>query len=398
MPLSLNSQLGALAPSGIRRFASMARATPGCVSLTLGEPGEDTPQPIREAARQDLAAGLTHYPPNAGTSELREALAAHEARWGLAFDPDELVLTTGATEALASTFAALLDPGCEVVIPTPAFSLYASQVALLHANPVLLDTAPARFQVGEQALEAVVTPRTRAIVLNSPNNPTGCILDAASLDAVAAVAARHDLFVVCDDVYCELAFDVGFERFACRHPELADRTVVVGSFSKPWAMTGWRMGWVAARGLVAQAIAKAHQFLVSCSPAFVQRAGQVALDTDVAPLRDAWHRRRDRVVAACQGMGLPLVLPAGAFYAFPQVADLGLASEDFCERAIREAGVALVPGTCFGAEGYARLSYACDDATLDEGLARLAGFVEALRQEGRGEAGVASVAGEAGHA
>ena len=287
MPLSLNSQLGALAPSGIRRFAAMAAEVPGCVSLTLGEPGEDTPAPIREAACQDLSAGLTHYPPNAGTPALRRALAAHEARWGLSYAPEEVTLTIGATEALASAFTAILDPGCEVVIPTPAFSLYASQVALLHCEPVALDTTASGFQLRAEALEAVVTPRTRAIVLNSPNNPTGCVLDADSLDAVAAVAERHDLFVVCDDVYCELAFDAAFERLACRHPELADRTVVVGSFSKPWAMTGWRMGWVAARGEVAAAIAKAHQFLVSCSPAFVQRAGQVALETDVAPLRDA---------------------------------------------------------------------------------------------------------------
>ena len=237
------------------------------------------------------------------------------------------------------------------------------------------------FQLRADMLAAAVTPRTRAIVLNSPNNPTGCVLDAESLDAVAALAERRDLVVVCDDVYADLVFDEGFERFACRHPELADRTVVVGSFSKPWAMTGWRMGWAAAHGELAAAIAKAHQFLVSCSPAFVQRAGEVALAVDAAPLRDAWHARRDRVVAACAEMGLPLVRPAGAFYAFPQVAGLGLPSDVFCERAIREAGVALVPGTCFGTEGYARISYAAADDVLDEGLARLARFVRSLRGE-----------------
>ncbi len=385
MALPLNSNLGALAPSGIRRFAAMAREVPGCVSLTLGEPGEDTPTGIREAAREDLAAGLTHYPPNAGTPELRRAVADFEGRWGLPLSPDEVVLTIGASEALASTFAAILDPGREVIVPTPAFSLYASQTMLMHGVPVSFDTTATGFQLREDALEKVVTPATRAMVLNSPNNPTGCVLDAASLDAVAAVAARHDLYVVCDDVYAELSFDPAFERFAVRHPELADRTVVVGSFSKPWAMTGWRMGWVAAHGEVAAAIAKAHQFLVSCSPAFVQRAGQVALATDVTPLRDAWHRRRDRVVAACGAMGLPLVPPQGAFYAFPRVGDLlgpdgrPMGSEAFCERAIREAGVALVPGTCFGSEGYVRISYACDDATLDEGLTRLAAFVEKVR-------------------
>ena len=349
--MHLNARLDTLAPSGIRRYAAMAREVPGCVSLTLGEPGEDTPAPIREAAREELAAGNTHYPPNAGTPALRAAIAEHERGWGLAFAPDDVVLTIGATEALASTFAALL----------PA--------------------EKTNFQLRADMLAAAVTPRTRAIVLNSPNNPTGCVLDAESLDAVAALAERRDLVVVCDDVYADLVFDEGFERFACRHPELADRTVVVGSFSKPWAMTGWRMGWAAAHGELAAAIAKAHQFLVSCSPAFVQRAGEVALAVDAAPLRDAWHARRDRVVAACAEMGLPLVRPAGAFYAFPQVAGLGLPSDVFCERAIREAGVALVPGTCFGTEGYARISYAAADDVLDEGLARLARFVRSLRGE-----------------
>lgn len=378
---SLNARLDTLVPSGIRRYAAMAREVPGCISLTLGEPGEVTPEPIREAACEDLAAGKTHYPPNAGTPALRAAIAEHERGWGLAFAPDDVVLTIGATEALASTFAAILNPGDEVIIPTPAFSLYASQVALLQGVPVMLPTEKTDFQLRADALAAVVTPRARAIVLNSPNNPTGCVLDAESLDAVADLAVRHDLVVVCDDVYADLVFDEWFERFACRHPELAGRTVVVGSFSKPWAMTGWRMGWALAHGELAGAIAKAHQFLVSCSPAFTQRAGEVALAVDAAPLRDAWHARRDRVVAACAEMGLPLVKPAGAFYAFPQVSDLGLSSEVFCERAIRDAGVALVPGTCFGTEGYVRLSYAAADAELDEGLARLVRFVSKLRGE-----------------
>ena len=400
--MHLNARLDTLAPSGIRRYAAMAREVPGCVSLTLGEPGEDTPAPIREAAREELAAGNTHYPPNAGTPALRAAIAEHERGWGMDAEPDDMLLTIGATEALASTFAALLNPGDEVIVPTPAFSLYASQVALLQGVPVALPAEKTNFQLRADMLAAAVTPRTRAIVLNSPNNPTGCVLDAESLDAVAALAERRDLVVVCDDVYADLVFDEGFERFACRHPELADRTVVVGSFSKPWAMTGWRMGWAAAHGELAAAIAKAHQFLVSCSPAFVQRAGEVALAVDAAPLRDAWHARRDRVVAACAEMGLPLVRPAGAFYAFPQVNDLGsasglnaasnpavphgpvglnLPSDVFCERAIREAGVALVPGTCFGTEGYVRISYAAADDVLDEGLARLARFVSKLREE-----------------
>ncbi|MDD7365631.1 MAG: aminotransferase class I/II-fold pyridoxal phosphate-dependent enzyme [Atopobiaceae bacterium] len=385
MALKTNSQLEKLRLSGIRRFSALAARTPGCVSLTLGEPGEDTPAPVRAEVARDLDRGLTHYPPNNGYPWLREAIARRERARGVpadVADSEGVIVTCGATEALAVALTVVLEPGDEVVIPTPAFSLYESLTTLVRGVPVALDTAPAGFQVSREALEAKVTGRTKAIVLCSPNNPTGCVLDAASLDAVACAAAEHDLFVICDDVYESLVYASSYQRFSARHPELSDRVLVAGSFSKPWAMTGWRLGWLLARPELAAQASKVHQYLVSSVPAFVQHAALRALEWDVRPMRDSYRERRDLTVAALEGMGLPLVEPEGAFYAFPSVSALGLGSEEFCERAILEAGVALVPGVFFGAEGYVRLSFACDRETLEEGLARLAGFVGALRAEG----------------
>ena len=384
MRKSMNSSLATLQPSGIRRINALAAATPGCIALALGEPEFDTPARIRAAAKDALDAGFTHYPPNNGTATLREAIAAYmadpatgDAR--LAYALDEVIVTDGATEALHAALAALLNPGDEVIIPVPAFGLYESIVVANHARAVFFDTASAGFQIDEAALRATVTPATKAIVICSPNNPTGCVLDADSLDAVARVVAETGIYVVCDDVYNRLVHAEGFERFAARHAELREQIVVVESFSKPWAMTGWRLGWLAAAAPVAGEIAKMHQYLVSSAASFEMPAGEAALQVDPAPMLATYRARRERVLAALGAMGLPCVEPAGAFYAFPSIAHTGLTSQEFCERAIREAGVALVPGDCFGAEGFARLSYCVADDALDEGLRRLAGFVDSQR-------------------
>lgn len=379
MSLSTNADLRALATSGIRRFSALANEVPGCVKLTLGEPEFDTPEPIREAVTDSLAHGLTHYPPNNGRPELLRSLSAYMASTGLAYASDDLIVTAGATEALAATFLALLDPGDEVIVPVPAFGLYESLVRMAHGRVVPLDTTRTGFQIEADALEALVCDRTKAIVIASPNNPTGCVYDTGALDAVARVAQQRGIFVVCDDVYNRLCYEGGYERFAVRHPELRDRTVVVDSFSKPWAMTGWRLGWLAAASSLMAEIQKAHQYLVSSVPAFLQDAAVVALGCDITAMRETYLRRRDLVCERIEAMGPPLVRPAGAFYAFPSIKGLGLGSEEFCERAIREAGVALVPGTCFGAEGFVRLSYCVSDEQLVLGLHRLAGFVERLR-------------------
>ena len=230
---------------------------------------------------------------------------------------------------------AMLNPGDEVIIPTPAFGLYESIVVANHAKAVFLDTEPAQFQIDEDALRAYVTPATKAIVICSPNNPTGCILNTESLDAVARVAEEAGIYVVCDDVYNRLVYVDGYERFAQRHPELREQTVVIESFSKPWAMTGWRLGWLAAATPVIAEIAKAHQYLVSSAVSFEMDAAARALTVDPTPMLEVYRARRERVLAALNAMGLDAVEPAGAFYTFPSIKKFGLTSEDFCPPSFR---------------------------------------------------------------
>lgn len=379
MSLSLNTAALALQPSGIRRFSSLAAATPGCISLTLGEPGEDTPAAIRAEVGRSLTAGKTHYPPNNGFPVLREAICRAMEERGLTYAPDQIIVTSGATEALFATLVTMLNPGDEVIIPTPAFVLYESIVALCRATPRPLDTTAHGYQIDGEALAACVGERTKAIVLTSPNNPTGCVLSSESLDAVTAIAAERGVYVICDDVYDRLVYTDTYQGFAQRHPEFADRTVVVNSFSKPYAMTGWRLGWLCAPQELVRHIAKVHQYAISSVVAFTQDAAVRALATDVSAMRTSYEQRREIALSYVDEMGLPVVRPEGAFYVFPDVSGLGLSSEEFCERAIREEGVALVPGTFFGGEGHVRISYACDDETLVEGLERLDRFVAGLR-------------------
>lgn len=378
MPRSLNTSLVRLKSSGIRRINALAAQHPGCIALALGEPEFDTPQEIRDEVTRALQRGETHYPSNNGTPFLRRSISEYMSAQGFDYAPDNVIVTDGATEALHATLLAMLEPNDEVIIPTPAFGLYESIVRVNHAFPVFLDTARADFQIDEDALRDRVTPATKAIVICSPNNPTGCIFNAASLDAVARVAAETGIYVICDDVYNRLVYTDGYERFALRHPELREQTVVVDSFSKPWAMTGWRIGWLAADPSLAVQIAKAHQYMVSSAVSFEMPAAAAALSVDPAPMLETYRARRARVLAALEKMGLSVVEPAGAFYVFPSIKGTGLTSEQFCTRAIEEAGVGLVPGSCFGSEGCVRLSYCVSDEDLDEGLRRLDRFVAGL--------------------
>ena len=374
-----NTDLARLATSGIRRFTALANQTPGCVKLTLGEPEFDTPEPVREAVTESLSRGLTHYPPNNGRPELLAALSAYMRVHGLSYDEDELIVTCGATEALSASLLALLDPGDEVIVPVPAFGLNETIVRAAHGTYVPFDTSEHGFQICEEELESVITSQTRAIIITSPNNPTGCIYTPETLDAVANCAARHGFCVICDDVYNRLVYDAGYERFAVRHPELREQTIVVDSFSKPWAMTGWRLGWLAAAPSLKSQVEKMHQYLVSSVPAFLQDAAVVALGLGIDEMVATYKSRRDLVCSRLDAMGLSFNSPGGAFYAFPRIESFGMSSEEFCERAIREAGVALVPGSCFGVEGFTRLSYCVSDNDLETGLERLGEFTSSLR-------------------
>ena len=373
-----NSDLALLATSGIRRFNALANSHPGCVKLTLGEPEFDTPEPVRSAVARSLAEGQTHYPPNNGKSSLREALSSYMGGQGLSFAPEDVIVTCGATEALSATLMALTNPGDEVIVPVPAFGLYETIVRAAHGRVRFLDTARTGFSICEEDLRAEVGESTKAIVITSPNNPTGCVYDSKSLDAVAKVALETGIYVICDDVYNRLCYLNGYERLSVSHPELRDQIVVVDSFSKPWAMTGWRIGWLAAAPALREQIEKMHQYLISSIPAFVQDAAVGALGLDPSEMCRTYRLRRDFVCERLGAIGLPLTRPEGAFYAFPDVRCLGMGSQELCERLVREAGVACVPGDCFGAPGYLRLSYCVSDEDLGLGLDRIEEFVSSL--------------------
>jgi aminotransferase len=372
----LNGAVLGLESSAIREFSRLARETPGCVSLTLGEPDFDTPEPVSREAAASLARGETHYIENAGAAALREEICRYEReRNGLRYDPDEVIVTAGATEALFVALFGILNPGDEVIVPTPAFVLYEQQLRLCRAVCVKLDTAPDGFQITQEALSRALSPRTKAIVLNSPNNPTGCILNGASLAAVRRAAEERGLYVVCDDVYRRLVYTGDYHSFA-EFAELKAQILVAQSFSKPWAMTGWRMGYLLAARPVLERLALVHQFLTVSTPAPFQSACVQALRCDPAPLVETYRRRRSYVLERLSRMGLETPEPQGAFYVFPSIGRFGLPSGEFCRRMIKEAGLAATPGACFGGEGHIRLSYCYSEDALREGLSRLERFTE----------------------
>ena len=378
MELSMNDAVMNVQLSGIRRFTYLVRATPGACALTIGEPDQNTPDPIKEAAKAALDADDTHYPPGNGYPYLLEAISKFEAeQHGLHYAPDEIMVTVGATEAISTAFHTLLNPGDEVIIPTPAFGLYEALVRLCRAVPVFLPTEVSGFQIDAGALASVLTPRTKAIVLTSPNNPTGCVYNRETLGAVHALLKDRPVFVICDDVYRTLTYTEDYHSFA-EYTDMRDRIVVIQSFSKPYAMTGWRVGYVMADAAVKGRMEVVHQYAVTSVPAFIQPACLKALETDTTPMVETFRRRRDYVFKRLMDMGLPVQEPQGAFYVFVDLRKFGMDSVTFCERMLKESLVGIIPGVYFGTEGYARLSYCYSDADLKEGLDRMERFIKEL--------------------
>lgn len=378
MDLRLNDAVMNVELSGIRRFTFLVRDTPGACALTIGEPDLNTPDPIKEAAKAALDANDTHYPPGNGFPYLLEAISKFEAeRHGLHYGPDEILVTVGATEALSATFNTLLNPGDEVIIPTPAFGLYESITRLCRGVPVFLPTEDNGFQIDPAALAAALTPRTKAIILTSPNNPTGCMYSKETLDAIHAVLKDRPVFVICDDVYRTLTYVDGYHSFA-EYQDMRDRIVVVQSFSKPYAMTGWRVGYLLADKAVKSRLEVFHQYAVTSVPAFIQPACVKALESDTAPMVEIFRKRRDYIYRRLTDMGFAIQEPQGAFYVFVDVRKYGMDSITFCERMLRESLVGAIPGIYFGTEGYIRLSYCYSDADLKEGLDRIERFIKSL--------------------
>lgn len=374
----LNSAVYDVKRSAIREFNRLAKETPGCISLTLGEPDFDTPLPVRDAAKLALDMGETHYIENNGAAGLRAAIADFERiHNGMDYSPDEIIVTIGATEALFTALFGIINPGDEVIVPTPAFVLYESIIGVCRGKFVPLPTEDNDFQITSEMLESVISPRTKAIILNSPNNPTGCILSRESLQAVHDAAAKHDIFVICDDVYRQLVYADDFHSFA-EYRDLRDRIMVVQSFSKPYAMTGWRVGYLMADLPIKKELEKIHQFAVVSAASTSQRACITALECDPSPMREVYRKRRDYVLNRLEEMGLAVNKPEGAFYLFPSIEKFGMGSTEFCTRMIREVGLAATPGACFGSDKHIRLTYCYSDEQLMEGLNRLERFIKSL--------------------
>lgn len=378
--MEMNRAVVAMQPSGIRRITAEARHIEGCISLTLGEPDFDTPAPICERTQRALGEGYTHYPPNAGYASLRAQIAAYEnARHGTDYGADEVIVTAGSTEAITSALLAILNPGDEVIVPVPAFGLYEQLIALAGGVCVPLHTEADGFQIAQERLDACLTPRTKAILVTSPNNPTGCVLEEASLERVARAAREHDLFVLLDAVYDRLVYRQDVPHLMDDRT-LRDRLIVVQSFSKPYAMTGWRVGYGIADAPVARQMLKVHAALVVGVSAFSQRGCEGIFDVDIEPMRLRYLQRRDYVLGRLEKMGLETARPDGAFYVFPSIARFGMTSEAFALRLMREAKVAVVPSSCFGVEGFVRITYCYSDEELREGMDRLERFVKSLER------------------
>ena len=376
MELTMNAVLGDIQKSGIRVFTQMAKQEPGCLFLTLGEPDLDTPLSVREAAKASLDAGETHYPKNNGQAFLRKAIADFECKkHGLSYTPDEVIVTVGATEALFCALFGILNPGDEVIVPTPAFGLYESIIKLCRGVCVSLDTRDSAFQITTEKLRNAITPRTKAIILTSPNNPTGCIYTQETLDIIHEAVKDLPVFVICDEVYRDLIYTDNFSSFT-QFSDMRDRIIEVQSFSKPYAMTGWRVGYLLADAPVKAQLEKVHQYDVVSISSFVQRACVEALAHDISGELALYRRRRDYVCARLDKMGLSYFKPQGAFYVFPSIAQFGMDSFTFCTRMVKEGKLACTPGSCFGAEGYLRISYCYSDEVLREGMDRLQRFVQ----------------------
>lgn len=372
--IPLNSNLSSLKRSGIRVYTNMAREIPDCAMLTIGEPDLDTPQPIKEAAWAALQQGRTHYAPNQGIPALRQAVADYETARGNATTPEQVLITVGSSQALFTALVGILNPGEEVIVPVPAFSLYETIVTIAGGKMVPLDVSQTGFQITEEALTPLVNEKTKAIILNSPNNPTGVVLNAESLAAVKKAVLGKPIFVISDNVYSLLSYgpcpDLSLDR------ELKDQLILCQSFSKPYAMTGWRLGYLVCPEYVMDRLLLLSAGTIAAVPTFLQEAGLSALKQDVSPMREIYRRRRDYVTSRLTRMGLDFPAPEGAFYVFVDIRKFGMTSDEFCTRLIKEGKLAAVPGSCFGVEGYLRLSYCYADEELRKGLDRLEAFIK----------------------
>ncbi|WP_070121229.1 aminotransferase [Bacillus marinisedimentorum] len=382
----LSDYVQRLKPSGIRKFFDLAANMDDVISLGVGEPDFVTSWNVREASILSLEEGYTSYTSNAGLMELREEIASYMmGRFGVGYKPDkEILVTVGASQAIDLAMRAAVNPGEEVIVVEPSFVAYSPLVELTGGKAVPIATAAKDdFKLQPEQIEKVVTPNTKALLLCSPNNPTGSVLSAEELEAIAKIVKKHDLLVISDEIYAELSYDEPYTSFAAIDG-MRERTIVINGFSKGFAMTGWRLGYAAAPEPILQQMLKIHQYAMMCAPTMAQYGALEALKNgmkDVEKMRTSYRRRRNYFVQSLNEIGLSCHHPGGAFYAFPSVKATGLSSEEFAERLLMEEKVAVVPGSVFGAggEGHIRCSYASSMENLQEAVRRMERFIKANR-------------------
>jgi len=381
----LNTTVRDIPRSGIRDFFDIVSTMKEVISLGIGEPDFDTPWHVRESTVFALERGATHYTSNFGYLELRRALSRYVARtFGAEYNPEnEILITVGVSEALDLALRALLNPGDEVLYHEPCYVSYRATILFAHGVPIAVETRPENgFRLTRAMLEAKVTPRTKVLMLNFPNNPTGAIMSRGDLEAIAAFARERDLVVITDEIYGELTYDSPHCSIASL-PGLKDRTLFLHGFSKAWAMTGFRLGYACGPAELIEAMMKVHQYTMLCASSLSQKAALEALtrpEQDVAEMVEEYRRRRNFLVASFADMGLDCHRPLGAFYAFPSVARFGLTARDFALRFLQEEKVAVVPGTAFGecGEGFVRCAYATSMDNIKEAMVRLKRFIGRL--------------------
>ena len=385
----LNPAVASLPPSGIRRFFELASSIRDCISLGVGEPDFVTPWEIRDAAIKSVQAGKTQYTSNAGLLSLREEIAGYlSARFNAVYEPgSEIIVTIGASEAIDLALRTLVRPGDEVLIPSPSYVSYAPNAAITGGVAVAVETSAKNgFALTPELLEKAITPRSKALILPYPNNPTGAIMTRAQLEKIAEVAERHDLFVISDEIYAELTYGQKHASFAAI-PGMKKRTILINGFSKAFAMTGWRLGYFCAPEAVVKAAYKIHQYTIMCAPTASQVAGEAALRSGredeyraVTEMRESYDVRRRYLVAKFNEIGLSTFEPKGAFYVFPSVKSTGLTGDEFAERLLKEQRVAVVPGSAFGNSGkyFVRCSYATSLADLKTAAQRIKAFLSEI--------------------
>ncbi len=369
--------------SGIRKFFDLASSMKGVISLGVGEPDFSTPWHICEASIYSLEKGYTNYTSNCGLEELRRGISAYLGeKYGLDYNYNgEILVTVGASEAIDIALRCVLEPGDEIIIPEPCFVSYKPCALMAGGTPITISTREAdHFKLLPADLEKAITPRTKALLLSYPNNPTGTIMDEKELQAIAQVVEKYDLLVISDEIYNELTYNGEHASFASL-PGMKERTILINGFSKTYAMTGWRIGFAAAPREIADAMLKVHQYTIMCAPIMGQIAAAEALTNgarEVRRMAAQYDQRRNLIFNGLNGIGLRCFEPRGAFYAFPSIKETGMGSQEFCEALLKEEKVAVVPGDAFGdcGEGFIRCSYAASLEQISAALERMERFLK----------------------